>query len=99
MTMTVLLIFDEVITGFGRLGTPFEHYFNVIPDIIVCAKGLTSGTVPMGAVMVKKKIYDSYQNGNPKVIDLFHGYTYLGASIGICSFDCYTRCISKRWTV
>ena len=73
----ILLIFDEVITGFGRLGTPFAaQYFDVIPDMIVCAKGLTSGTVPMGAVMVKKEIYDMYQKGDPKMIDLFHGYTY-----------------------
>ena len=68
----ILLIFDEVITGFGRLGYPFAaQYFNVIPDIIVCAKGLTSGTVPMGAVMVKKEIYDTYQYGDPKTIDFF----------------------------
>ena len=90
----ILLIFDEVITGFGRLGTPFaSQYFNVIPDMIVCAKGLTSGTVPMGAVMVKKKIYDSYQNGDPKVIDLFHGYTYsahpLASAALIATLDVY----------
>ena len=90
----ILLIFDEVITGFGRLGSPFAaQYFNVIPDIIVCAKGLTSGTVPMGAVMVKKEIYDTYQCGDPKTIDFFHGYTYsahpLAASAMIATLDVY----------
>ena len=92
----ILLIFDEVITGFGRLGTPFaSQYFNVIPDIITCAKGLTSGTVPMGAVIVKKDIYDMYQNGDPKIIDLFHGYTYsahpLAASALIATLDVYSE--------
>ena len=73
----ILLIFDEVITGFGRLGDPFAaQHFNVEPDLITCAKGLTSGTVPMGAVIVKKEIYDAFQQGDQKVIDLFHGYTY-----------------------
>ena len=90
----ILLIFDEVITGFGRLGTPFAaDYFNVIPDMITCAKGLTSGTVPMGAVLVKKMIYDIYQSGNPKIIDFFHGYTYsahpLAAAALIATLDVY----------
>ncbi len=90
----ILLIFDEVITGFGRLGTPFaSDYFNVIPDMITCAKGLTSGTVPMGAVLVKKMIYDIYQTGNPKIIDFFHGYTYsahpLAAAALIATLDVY----------
>ena len=90
----ILLIFDEVITGFGRLGTPFaSHYFDVIPDMIVCAKGLTSGTVPMGAVMVKKTIYDAHQDGDPKMIDLFHGYTYsahpLAAAALIATLEVY----------
>lgn len=90
----ILLIFDEVITGFGRLGTPFAaQFFDVIPDMITCAKGLTSGTVPMGAVMVKKEIYDAYQDGDPKVIDLFHGYTYsahpLAAAALIATLDVY----------
>jgi beta-alanine--pyruvate transaminase len=89
-----LLIFDEVITGFGRLGTPFAaQYFDVEPDMITCAKGLTSGTVPMGAVMVKKKMYDAFQQGDPKSIDLFHGYTYtahpLAAAAAIASIDVY----------
>ena len=91
----ILLIFDEVITGFGRLGTPFAaQYFDVVPDMIVCAKGLTSGTVPMGAVIVKKEIYDAYQDGDPKVIDLFHGYTYsahpLAAAALIATLEVYS---------
>ena len=92
----ILLIFDEVITGFGRLGTSFAaQYFDVIPDMIVCAKGLTSGTVPMGAVMVKNQIYDTYQDGDPKTIDLFHGYTYsahpLAAAALIATLEVYTE--------
>ena len=92
----ILLIFDEVITGFGRLGTSFAaQYFDVIPDIIVCAKGLTSGTVPMGAVMVKNEIYDTYQDGDPKTIDLFHGYTYsahpLAAAALIATLEVYNE--------
>ncbi len=91
----ILLIFDEVITGFGRLGTPFAaQYFDVVPDMIVCAKGLTSGTVPMGAVIVKKEIYDAYQDGDPKVVDLFHGYTYsahpLAAAALIATLEVYS---------
>ncbi len=90
----ILLIFDEVITGFGRLGAPFAaQYFDVIPDMITCAKGLTSGTVPMGAVMVKKEIYDAFQGGDTKVIDLFHGYTYsahpLAAAALIATLEVY----------
>ncbi len=92
----ILLIFDEVITGFGRLGTSFAtQYFDVEPDMITCAKGLTSGTVPMGAVMVKKKMYDAFQQGDPKSIDLFHGYTYtahpLAAAAAIASMDVYRK--------
>ena len=90
----ILLIFDEVITGFGRLGTPFAaDYFGVEPDMITCAKGLTSGTVPMGAVMVTKNIYNAYQQSDPKDIDLFHGYTYsahpLAAAALIATLDVY----------
>ena len=92
----ILLIFDEVITGFGRLGDPFAaQHFNVEPDIITCAKGLTSGTVPMGAVIVKKEIYDAFQQGDPKVIDLFHGYTYsahpLASAAMIAALDVYSN--------
>jgi beta-alanine--pyruvate transaminase len=77
----LLLIFDEVITGFGRLGTPFAaDYFDVIPDMIVSAKGLTNGVIPMGAVFIKDTIYDALmQNaGSERNIELFHGYTYSG---------------------
>jgi beta-alanine--pyruvate transaminase len=74
----ILLIFDEVITGFGRLGTKFgADYFDVIPDIITCAKGLTNGVVPMGAVAVKCEIYDAFMEKSPAgAIELPHGYTY-----------------------
>ena len=75
----ILLIFDEVITAFGRLGTPFgADYFGVSPDIITTAKGITNGTIPMGAVFVKSKIYDAFMAGPEEAIDLFHGYTYSG---------------------
>lgn len=74
----ILLIFDEVITGFGRLGTKFgADYFDVIPDILTCAKGLTNGVVPMGAVAVKREIYDAFMENSPAgAIELPHGYTY-----------------------
>jgi beta-alanine--pyruvate transaminase len=73
----ILLIFDEVITGFGRTGSPFAaQEFGVTPDMITCAKGLTNGAVPMGAVLVSKKIYDAFMQGPPGAIELFHGYTY-----------------------
>jgi len=72
----ILLIFDEVITGFGRLGRPFAaDVFGVVPDMITFAKGITSGTVPMGGVLVRGKIYDQFMQG-PDGIELFHGYTY-----------------------
>ncbi|MDY7540592.1 aspartate aminotransferase family protein [Undibacterium sp. RTI2.1] len=74
----ILLIFDEVITGFGRLTTPFAFdYFDVEPDLLTVAKGLTNGVVPMGAVFSKKYIYDTMMQG-PDGIELFHGYTYSG---------------------
>ena len=75
----ILLIFDEVITGFGRLGTPFAaEYFDVVPDIMTTAKGLTNGVVPMGAVFVKKEIHDVFMTGPEHLIEFFHGYTYSG---------------------
>ena len=78
----ILLIFDEVICGFGRLGTPFSaDKFNVIPDIMTLAKGLTNATVPMGAVATHKKIYDGLMHGPENVVELFHGYTYSGHSL------------------
>lgn len=73
----ILLIFDEVITGFGRLGTPFaSDFFGVQPDLITCAKGLTNGAVPMGAVLASDKIYDTFMQGPEETIELMHGYTY-----------------------
>jgi beta-alanine--pyruvate transaminase len=73
----ILLIFDEVITGFGRTGSPFAaQEFGVTPDIMTCAKGLTNGAIPMGAVLASKKIYDTFMQGPPGAIELFHGYTY-----------------------
>ena len=73
----ILLIFDEVITGFGRLGTGFAaDFFNVIPDLMTVAKGISNATVPMGGVFVRKHIYDGLMNGPENVVELFHGYTY-----------------------
>ena len=73
----ILLIFDEVITGFGRIGAPFaSEYFGVTPDMITMAKGLTNGSIPMGAVAAKKEIYDAFMQGPEGAIELFHGYTY-----------------------
>jgi beta-alanine--pyruvate transaminase len=75
----ILLIFDEVITGFGRLGAPFAaDYFGVTPDIMTTAKGVTNGVVPMGAVFVKSDIYQTFMNGPEHLIEFFHGYTYSG---------------------
>ncbi|MEW6492797.1 MAG: aspartate aminotransferase family protein [Cyanobacteriota bacterium] len=76
----ILLIFDEVITGFGRLGASFAtEYFGVIPDIVTVAKGITNGTVPMGAVFVRKGIYDAFMAAAAEnAIEFFHGYTYSG---------------------
>jgi beta-alanine--pyruvate transaminase len=74
----ILLIFDEVITGFGRLGTPFAaHYFNITPDILTCAKAINNAAVPMGAVIAKNEIYDTITNAAPEgQIEFLHGYTY-----------------------
>lgn len=75
----ILLIFDEVITAFGRLGAPFAaQYFGVRPDIITTAKAITNGAVPMGAVLVQAKVYDAFMSGPETAIELFHGYTYSG---------------------
>ncbi|HEY4647330.1 MAG TPA: aspartate aminotransferase family protein [Steroidobacteraceae bacterium] len=73
----ILLIFDEVITGFGRLGAAFAtQEFGVLPDLITAAKGITNGCVPMGAVFARKSIYDVFMQGPENAIELFHGYTY-----------------------
>ena len=90
----ILLIFDEVITGFGRLGAPFAvDHFGVVPDIVLTAKGVTNGTIPMGAVFVKKEIYDAFMNGPEHLIEFAHGYTYSGhpvsAAAGIATLDTY----------
>jgi beta-alanine--pyruvate transaminase len=90
----ILLIFDEVITGFGRLGTPFAaHYFDIEPDMVTTAKGLTSGTVPMGAVIASSRIHDAFMQGPPSAIELFHGYTYsahpLACAAGLAALDVY----------
>jgi beta-alanine--pyruvate transaminase len=78
----ILLIFDEVITGYGRLGTPFAaQYFDVKPDMIVTAKGLTNGVIPMGAVFVTSEIHDAFMSGPEHMIEFFHGYTYSGNPI------------------
>src|SRR5690606_12649966 len=70
----ILLIFDEVITGYGRLGTPFAaDYFGVVPDIMITAKGLTNGVIPMGAVFTSSKIHDAFMTGPEHLIEFFHG--------------------------
>ncbi len=90
----ILLIFDEVITGYGRLGTPFAaDYFGVVPDMMVTAKGLTNGVIPMGAVMVSKEIHDAFMTGPENMIEFFHGYTYSGNPIasaaGLATLETY----------
>lgn len=92
----ILLIFDEVITGFGRLGTPFAaDYFGVVPDIMTTAKGLTNGAVPMGAVFASRKVHDGLMTGPEAAIELFHGYTYSGHPIacaaGLATLDIYAE--------
>jgi beta-alanine--pyruvate transaminase len=90
----ILLIFDEVITGFGRLGTPFAaQFFGVKPDIITAAKGLTNGVIPMGAVFVTDEIYDAFMRGPEAAIEFFHGYTYSGnpaaSAAALATLDIY----------
>ena len=90
----ILLIFDEVISGFGRLGTPFAFdKFGVTPDLVVVAKGLTNGTIPMGAVFASDKVHDAFMTGPEGAIELFHGYTYSGhpvaAAAGVATLDLY----------
>lgn len=92
----ILLIFDEVITGFGRLGTSFAaERFGIVPDIITVAKGLTNGTVPMGAVFVTKDIYDAFMDAPENAVELFHGYTYSGHPVacaaGLATLDVYAE--------
>jgi beta-alanine--pyruvate transaminase len=105
----ILLVFDEVITGFGRLGKPFgSEHFGVMPDLFTTAKALTNATVPMGAVFVKNEIFETFMQG-PEGIEIFHGYTYSGhplaCAAGIATMDVFeeegllTRAASlaKHW--
>ncbi len=90
----ILLIFDEVITGFGRTGSPFgAQTFGVTPDLMTVAKGVTNGCVPMGAVFVKREIHDAFMNGPDHLIEFFHGYTYsshpLACAAGLATLDVY----------
>lgn len=90
----ILLIFDEVVTAFGRLGGgSASEVLGVIPDMVCMAKGLTSGTVPMGAVAVQQAIYDAFMEGTPSGVELFHGYTYSGhplaSAAGLAAMDVY----------
>jgi beta-alanine--pyruvate transaminase len=90
----ILLIFDEVITGFGRLGAVFAaERYGVTPDLLCFAKGVTSGAVPMGGVIAREPIYDAFMQGPEHTIELFHGYTYsahpLACAAGIATLDLY----------
>jgi beta-alanine--pyruvate transaminase len=90
----ILLIFDEVITGFGRLGHAFAaERYGVVPDIITFAKGVTSGTVPMGGAIVRKPIHDAFMRGPEHAVELFHGYTYsahpLACAAALATLDLY----------
>jgi beta-alanine--pyruvate transaminase len=92
----LLLIFDEVITGFGRLGTPFaSQFFGVTPDIMTLAKGLTNAVVPMGAVVSHRRIHDALMQGPPAAIEFFHGFTYSGhpvaSAAGLATLEIYRR--------
>jgi beta-alanine--pyruvate transaminase len=92
----ILLIFDEVITGFGRVGAAFaSERFGVRPDMITMAKGMTNGSVPMGGVAVDRRIYDALLDGSDTPIELFHGYTYSGhplaCAAGIATLDVFAE--------
>jgi beta-alanine--pyruvate transaminase len=92
----ILLIFDEVITGFGRLGSPFAAtHFGVTPDLMTVAKGITNGCVPMGAVFAKQHIHDVFMNGPEHLIEFFHGYTYsahpLACAAALGTLDTYAE--------
>ena len=95
-THGILLIFDEVITGYGRLGAPFaSSYFGITPDMMTTAKGLTNAAIPMGAVFAQRKIYDTIMQGPEHIIELFHGYTYSGhpaaCAAAMATLDIYER--------
>jgi beta-alanine--pyruvate transaminase len=90
----ILLIFDEVITGFGRLGYAFAaERYGVTPDLVTFAKGVTSGSVPMGGVIARRHVYDAFMRGPEQTIELFHGYTYsahpLACAAGLAALDLY----------
>lgn len=90
----ILLIFDEVITAFGRVGSAFAaDRFGVIPDIITTAKGLTNGVIPMGAVLVREEIFQAFMHGPEHLVEFFHGYTYSGhpvaAAAGLATLQAY----------
>jgi beta-alanine--pyruvate transaminase len=90
----ILLIFDEVITGFGRLGAAFgAQAFGVTPDLIICAKGMTNAAVPMGGVIASQSVYDALMGGPSNMIELFHGYTYsahpLACAAALATLDVY----------
>ncbi|MBC8716909.1 MULTISPECIES: aspartate aminotransferase family protein [Brucella/Ochrobactrum group] len=92
----ILVIYDEVITGFGRLGTPFAvDYFGVKPDLVTVAKGLTNGAIPMGAVFASRSVYDALMTGPENAIELFHGYTYSGHPVacaaGLATLEIYAE--------
>jgi beta-alanine--pyruvate transaminase len=92
----ILLIFDEVITGFGRVGKPFaSQAFDVTPDLMTTAKGLTNGAIPMGAVFSQRKIYDAFMQGPENSIELFHGYTYsahpVACAAALATLDIYAK--------
>src|ERR1700754_3677188 len=92
----ILLIFDEVITGFGRTGAPFAaQEFGVTPDLMTVAKGLTNGCIPMGAVIARKSVYEAFMQGPENVIELFHGYTYsahpTACAAGLATLGIYER--------
>jgi beta-alanine--pyruvate transaminase len=92
----ILLIFDEVITGFGRIGKPFASIaFDVTPDLMTTAKGLTNGAIPMGAVFAHRKVYDACMQGPEGAIELFHGYTYsahpVACAAALATLDIYAK--------
>jgi beta-alanine--pyruvate transaminase len=92
----ILLIFDEVITGFGRVGKPFaSQAFDVTPDLMTTAKGLTNGAIPMGAVFAHRRIYDAFMQGPESAIELFHGYTYsahpVACAAALATLDVYIK--------
>jgi beta-alanine--pyruvate transaminase len=92
----VLLVSDEVITGFGRTGQPFAaQTFGVVPDMITCAKGISNGCVPMGAVLVRQDLHDAFMTGPEQMIEFFHGYTYsahpLACAAALGTLDTYAE--------